>query len=223
MEAEMKLHVAPAEAPRLYADLAQRSMLGDYELGPLSLQRIRDVYFDTAGDDLGRRRMALRLRAKDGVALITLKMTRAASGGFFQREELETGLSPAALSEAVAMLQSLGALPPGEYPYSEFAAGRPTGALQPLLEAVSERQERPVKARGLSIALLVLDTVRYVTPAAGPYYDVEIELTRLGRPTDLTAIEALLQGVAKEPLQRARLSKLGRGLQLLGRAVAEGS
>jgi len=62
-------------------------LLGGPEAG--SEKRLESVYFDTEDGDLGRERVALRIRHVDGGFIQGVKWSRASDAGAFEREERE--------------------------------------------------------------------------------------------------------------------------------------
>src|SRR5712691_9312817 len=87
-----------SENPGLVAGrLARLAKLGSYRLLKERTVHIRDRYFDTPAGDLGKRRVALRIREVDGARLITVKADSFRQGSTTSRLEIEDAWSPHAL------------------------------------------------------------------------------------------------------------------------------
>ena len=84
MEIELKLLLAPPDAPRLRA----HPLLAQSAQGPLVLQ-MHDIYVDTPDLQLCRRQAGLRVRQVDGRWVQTLKAGGTVSGGLHSRHEWE--------------------------------------------------------------------------------------------------------------------------------------
>src|SRR5437870_2996937 len=72
-ETEAVLWVCAAQPESFVAQLAALRNLGGYRLIPMADERIRDVFFDTPDLALRARRVALRVREKNGRFLLTVK------------------------------------------------------------------------------------------------------------------------------------------------------
>lgn len=124
---------------------------------------IRDVYFDTAGADLEKQRIAFRLRRKDGNVLLTLKGPGRHGAAGTTREEIERPWSAEALQEVAAYLAKRGV----ELQWPEPLAGFPEDILQHAgLVIVQDRTcDRLVRdlldAGGTAVVELAVDRVHY--------------------------------------------------------------
>lgn len=83
----------PDETARRLGDLRE---VAGYRLRPCPARRLRDAYLDNRPRDLGRRRIALRLREVDGEVLVALKADSHITQVATDRVEIESLWSPAA-------------------------------------------------------------------------------------------------------------------------------
>lgn len=224
MELEVKLTArpdVPGGPEALFERLLEATSLAGFGLGPAVRHRIRDVYFDTPDRALSRGRFALRLREQDGRRLVTVKGGEKWSGaGLSRREEYEAPLDALSLTAALQRLverQVLGRPAAAAVLLRDFAAGQRAGPLLPVLDAATDRRERPVRRQGgdRPVVLLSLDRVEYTGLGLPPFFDVELEAVSAGGEADLRALQAALVGVSDGALEPAAESKLARGLRLL--------
>ncbi|BAD39470.1 CYTH domain-containing protein [Symbiobacterium thermophilum] len=215
LEVEIKLAVpptVPGGPGALFERLAAQETLAGFPLGAAQRVALRDTYFDTDDGTLAGAGAGLRVRREDGRTLITLKVTQAREDALTRREEYEAPLDLASLREVVERIRPL--IGPGTVPFAAFAAGRPAGPLEPVLDV---RTERIVRTVG-NVATLSLDRVLYPGLAPEPYYDIEVEAAPgLADPAVLRALEAALTAAADGHLRPEGRSKLERGLALLRR------
>lgn len=215
LEVEIKLAVlptVPGGPGALLERLASRETLAGFPLGAPERVVLRDTYFDTDDGALAGAGAGLRLRRENRRTLVTLKVTRARDGALTQREEYEAPLDLASLQEVVERIRPL--IGPGTVPFAAFAAGRPAGPLEPVLDVCTERIVRTVG----DVGTLSLDRVFYPGLAPEPYYDIEVEAAPgVGDPAVLRAVEEALAALAEGHLRPEGRSKLERGLALLRR------
>ena len=111
MEIELKLLLAPEDAPRLRT----HPLLAQYASGQPQLLQMHDIYVDTPDLQLCRHQAGLRVRQVDGRWMQTLKAGGTVSGGLHSRHEWEGDVpGPApdldALDSAIGRKQPVGAL-----------------------------------------------------------------------------------------------------------------
>lgn len=221
MELEIKLTYmpgAPVGPEDLLARLAVLPEVPGYRFSPPRPRVLRDVYFDTGNHRLQAARVGLRLRLRDGQALITVKRGQRREGALAQRGEYEALLTAAHLEEALAPLRAEGLLPAEqEVPLAPFSRGEPAGPLVPTLVTETRRADRLIyRMPGhLPVGTLSLDRVTYVSVRGTPvYHDVEIEARGLDNEGDLRRLQGLLVEAAGGYLKESHESKLARGLRL---------
>ena len=190
-EIELKLVArdpsALAETPRILVGLG-------LDVGPGSVQDIRDAYYDTQDWRNWRAGFALRLREKlraDGSAgrrILTRKALAAAEEGVAVRQEIEHELGP------------------DEDP--------PLADMHPLFEVHQRRQVFPLTGPEGFTAELSCDRVTWKTGQGDTTaYEIEVEL-RTGPRTILGEIrDAILAG---SHCRAESTSKFERGLQIAG-------
>lgn len=215
VELEIKLRVlptVPGGPGAFFAHLAAQEALAGFPLGPVRRTFVCDTYFDTDDGALARAGAGLRVRRLDGRTLVTLKVTRAQEGALTEREEYEAPLDLESLREVGERIRPL--IGTGSVPFAAFAAGRPAGPLEPVLDVHTERVWRPIEGVGV----LALDRVLYPGLDPDPYYDIEVEAAPdLADPSLLRRVEEALVAAAAGHLQPEGRSKLERGLALLQR------
>ncbi len=164
-------------------------------------QRLRTRYFDTENADLARHNIALRVRKRGRVHILTLKWTGSFAGGPFERGEIE------AISHTAE--PDLALLGP-EY------AGMLAGLIQdrrliPVYETDIRRTTRRVHSETSEIEA-AFDT-GYILAAAQkiPVREIELEL-KSGDPAELFRIGVEL--ATRYPMRLGMLAKSTRGMQL---------
>jgi triphosphatase len=208
MEIELKLLLAPQDAPRLRAHpLLEQLAQGE----PLVLQ-MHDVYVDTPDLQLCRHQAGLRVRQVDGRWMQTLKAGGSVSGGLHSRHEWEVdvpGPQPdlAALDSVIGRKQPIRAL---------LRQDAIRDALQPVFTTRIERTVWQLRTPQGDQIECVLDQGVIESGAEGgarsvPVSEIELELKQ-GQAASLFEVAlALLQDV---PLQLGHLSKAERGYRL---------
>ena len=193
-EIELKLDCA---GPDLTAIAAHPRLLGAEASEP---ERLVTTYYDTAGRDLRGAGLTLRVRAKGGRFIQTVK---AGTGGvgLFDRAEWESEIAgetpdPAAWAETAA----------------EPILREADAPLERLFSTVVMRRVIPV-VQGGSRILVTLDEGRVESPAGdAPLCELELEIAE-GEPADLFALaQALAETV---PLRLSATTKSSRGFALI--------
>ncbi|WP_219117499.1 CYTH and CHAD domain-containing protein [Janthinobacterium sp. UMAB-56] len=208
MEIELKLLLAPDDAPRLRAHslLAQTA-----QTAPQVLQ-MHDIYVDTPDLQLCRHQAGLRVRQVDGRWVQTLKAGGSVSGGLHSRHEWEVdvpGPQPdlAALDSAIGRKQPIRAL---------LRLDTVRDALQPVFTTRIERTVWLLRTpQGDQIECVldqgVIESGADDAARSVPVSEIELELKQ-GQAASLFDVAlALLQDV---PLQLGHLSKAERGYRL---------
>ena len=210
MEIELKLLLAPPDAPRLRA----HPLLAQSAQGPLVLQ-MHDIYVDTPDLQLCRRQAGLRVRQVDGRWVQTLKAGGTVSGGLHSRHEWEgevPGPQPdlAALDAAIGRKQPIRAL---------LRQDAIRDALRPVFTTRIERTVWQLRTPQGDEIECVLDQGVIESGADGAdgairsvaVSEIELELKQ-GQAASLFDVAlALLQEV---PLQLGHMSKAERGYRL---------
>lgn len=210
MEIELKLLLAPQDAPRLRA----HPLLAQSAQGPLVLQ-MHDIYVDTPDLQLCRHQAGLRVRQVDGRWVQTLKAGGNVSGGLHSRHEWEDdvpGPQPdlAVLDSAIGRKQPIRAL---------LRQDAIRDALRPVFTTRIERTVWQLHTPQGDQIECVLDQGVIESGADGadgairsvPVSEIELELKE-GQAASLFDVAlALLQEV---PLQLGHMSKAERGYRL---------
>ena len=208
MEIELKLLLAPQDAPRLRA----HPLLAQSTQGKPQLLRMHDIYVDTPDLQLCRHQAGLRVRQVDGRWVQTLKAGGTVSGGLHSRHEWEgevPGPQPdlAALDAAIGRKQPIRAL---------LRQDAIRDALQPVFSTRMERtvwQLRTPQGDQIECVLDqgVIESGGDGTARSVPVSEIELELKQ-GQASSLFDVAlALLQDV---PLQLGHMSKAERGYRL---------
>ncbi|MGK5044705.1 CHAD domain-containing protein [Janthinobacterium sp. GB4P2] len=208
MEIELKLLLAPQDAPRLRA----HPLLAQYAQGAPQLLHMHDIYVDTPDLQLCRHQAGLRVRQVDGRWVQTLKAGGNVSGGLHSRHEWEDdvpGPQPdlAVLDSAIGRKQPIRAL---------LRQDAIRDALQPVFTTRIERTVWQLRTPQGDQIECVLDQGVIESGADGAARSVavsEIELElKQGQAASLFDVAlALLQDV---PLQLGHMSKAERGYRL---------
>lgn len=198
-EIELKLEAEGADI----AALANHPLLQVGEPGALMV--LTSTYFDTAGRDLQKHGLTLRVRSEGERRIQTVKGA-SVSAGLFDRAEWEV-----AIEGSVPDLDALAGTPAAKI----LAAAKDAG-LSALFATVVERTTRPV-AYGASRISATLDQGRLQTEAGDvPLCELELELEE-GTATDLFALaQAFAETV---PLRLGALSKSARGFALINETL----
>ena len=208
MEIELKLLLAPKDAPRLRAHplLAQLA-----QVEPLVLQ-MHDMYVDTPDLQLCRHQAGLRVRQVDGRWMQTLKAGGSVSGGLHSRHEWE-GEVPGPQPDLAALDSVIGRKQPIRALLRQDAI---RDALQPVFTTRIKRtvwQLRTPQGDQIECVLDqgVIESCADGTVRSVPVSEIELELKQ-GQAASLFDVAlALLQDV---PLQLGHLSKAERGYRL---------
>lgn len=103
MEIELKLLIDKDDIGKL----RELPLLQTVTVGPVEIQHLRNVYFDTPDFDLWKARAGLRVRHMDGKSVQTLKAGGGVAAGLHQREEWETDV-PGETPDIQALRRVLG-------------------------------------------------------------------------------------------------------------------
>jgi len=203
-EREIKLR---ARVPQALEELAGMAGIAGFTLSPVEARDQQDLYLDTADFRLLAAGYSLRYRRRSGILKATLKevVGREGRGILQERREIEEILGEeerpkGAVDRALASL-----------------AG--DAKILPILRLRTRRRVRKVLANGSAVAELCLDEVD-VSPGGGSaeplarFREVEVEEIAEGSNVLRALGEELLASPHLEP---SLLSKLERGLELLGR------
>ena len=173
--------------------------------GRATTKSVRTVYWDTAGLDLHRAGIALRLRDGSPERTQTVKLKGQARGGLFERTEVDCTI-PGAEPDLAAIPDA--ALRDAILAESE-AEGRP---LAPTVETEVRRTQRLVERNGTVIEVSIdVGEVR-VRTGAQPIREVELELVE-GDPLQL--FDLALELAEAVPLRTGERSKADLGFALL--------
>ena len=208
MEIELKLLLAPQDAPRLRA----HPLLAQTAQGEVQVLQMHDIYVDTPDLQLCRHQAGLRVRQVDGRWVQTLKAGGTVSGALHSRHEWEgevPGPQPdlAALDSAIGRKQPIRAL---------LRQDAIRDALQPVFTTRIERTVWQLRTPQGDQIECVLDQGAIECVADGvarsvPVSEIELELKQ-GQATSLFDVAlALLEDV---PLQLGHMSKAQRGYRL---------
>ena len=208
MEIELKLLLAPEDAPRLRT----HALLAQYAQGEPQVLQMHDIYVDTPDLQLCRHQAGLRVRQVDGRWVQTLKAGGTVSGGLHSRHEWEgevAGPAPDldALDAAIGRKQPIRTL---------LRQDAVRAGLQPLFRTRIERTAWQLHTPQGDHIECVLDQgvigcgadegARSVAVS-----EIELELKQ-GQASALFDVAlALLQDV---PLQLGHMSKAERGYRL---------
>ena len=101
METELKLQVPPAQLERI----RQHPMLAELAADGAQEHHLVDTYYDTAGHDLWKQGLTLRVREDGGAWIQTVKTAAATSPGLHERGEWECALPDATPQPALLARQ----------------------------------------------------------------------------------------------------------------------
>jgi CHAD domain-containing protein len=208
-EREIKL---AARAPEALDALVRAPAIAGFELSPVELREQQDVYLDTEDFRLFSEGYGLRRRRRAGVLKASLKEIAEAGGRGILRDRLEIEEVLDADGEPKGVVAE------------KLAALAGDAKLRPILRLRTRRRVRKVIAGGWQVAELCLDEVE-VSPgeesaaAKGRFFEVEVEEVREGSEVLEVLGDELLASPDFEP---SRLSKLERGLDLLGQSPPSG-
>ncbi|HEX2188261.1 MAG TPA: CYTH domain-containing protein [Longimicrobiaceae bacterium] len=215
-EVEAKLIVVSERPREVVERVAALGSLAGRRLVDRGEQRLRDVYHDTPGGELVRRRAAVRLRHGDGGVRLTLKAEgRAVRAGTADRLEVEAAWSAAALERVAAALEGLGV----GLPRPASADGEPGEVLARMglvvvQDRVTVRRVRdvlpPGAGGGAPLAELVVDSVGYVGGRAW-HHEVEVEARGEEGAAALEELEDALAGLFAGELRAWPHSKQATG------------
>ncbi|APA69694.1 CYTH and CHAD domain-containing protein [Janthinobacterium sp. 1_2014MBL_MicDiv] len=212
MEVELKLLLAPDDAPRLRA----HPLLAQSAQGQAQVLHLHDIYVDTPDLQLCRHQAGLRVRQVAGRWLQTLKAGGSASGGLHSRHEWEgevAGPVPDldALDAAIGRKQPIRAL---------LRQEAIRDGLRPVFTTRIERSVWQLSTPQGDQIECVLDQGVIESGADGavrsvPVSEIELELKE-GQASSL--FEVALALLREVPLQLGHMSKAERGYRL---AVAQ--
>jgi len=204
IERELKYSTTDDHVPSA-AEIASALDGTELSVGSLSVERYRDVYFDTEDGALNRAGVALRKRHRPGRSFATYKGPVTLREGIHSRRELESPLTPE-----------------GAWP-EDVLTVLPAGVAPEHLTALAELDVRRVRLvaelAGRPVADVAFDEVTCLLPdqddSSVTFHEVEIESL-----TDDPGAEVHMQRLAKAvetlvPLTVSSVSKLERALALL--------
>lgn len=204
IERELKYSTTDDHVPSA-AEIAAALDGTELSVGSLSVERYRDVYFDTEDGALNRAGVALRKRHRPGRSFATYKGPVTLREGIHSRRELESPLTPE-----------------GGWP-EDVLTVLPAGVAPERLTALAELDVRRVRLvaelAGRPVADVAFDEVTCLLPdqddSSVTFHEVEIESL-----TDDPGAEVHMQRLAKAvetlvPLTVSSVSKLERALALL--------
>ncbi|NLG08026.1 MAG: CYTH domain-containing protein [Deinococcales bacterium] len=168
-----------------------------YAVAERGLERQVDVYYDDAAASLQRAGLALRVRARGGQRLATLKSRGSVLDGVHERDELEAELAA-------------DAPPPWPAPLLAQLPTADPAALAPRMVIATDRHLFVVLRRGAPVAELAFDEV-----VCRPASEVEGEYAIDEALFHEVELEALGRGAAGAPLTAAELRAIGEALQAL--------
>ena len=205
-EIELKLSIDPQDAQRL----GRLPSIRQTSRGRARTQHLYSVYYDTAGFELGRDRVALRLR-RDGKRWIqTVKGAGQVHGGLHLREEIDTPVPAQILNHHALAASNTSAV---------FADPALRAQLHPVFTTDFRRTLRNLELVPGTHVELCADSGQ-VTAGSGslPISEIEIELKHGEPEALLTFARSLLDDL---PLRLEPASKAQRGYALaLGAAPA---
>lgn len=208
MEIELKLLLAPQDAPRLRA----HPLLAQTAQGAPQVLQMHDIYVDTPDLQLCRHHAGLRVRQVDGHWVQTLKAGGTVNGGLHSRHEWE-GDVPGPQPDLAALESAIGRKQPVRALLRQDAV---RDGLQPVFTTRIERtvwQLRTPQGDQIECVLDqgVIDSGTDGAARSVPVSEVELELKQ-GQASSLFDVAlALLQDV---PLQLGHMSKAERGYRL---------
>jgi inorganic triphosphatase YgiF len=188
-----------------FQDLKRLSTLGVFILRDDGVDRVRDLYMDTADRKLIAMGYACRLRERDCEYFITVKSLASGEGELQTRTEHEERISDPAHATRPELW------PDG--PARELATRIGRGVvLGTLCELRQDRWRRAVIRRGVQRPLFEMSLDEVKLPDL--LYCLEIELLPEGSLEELAELAALLRKTV--PLQADRKSKLEHALAASG-------
>ena len=182
--------------------------IGGYALLEGRMEKVLDVYRDTADRALLSAGYACRCREREGEILITVKSVAPPQNEVHRREELEVTIpedaAPAAWPESGAREKVLGLI--GQSP------------LQELFRLSQNRFVRSLAEGERAVASASLDEVRVASRGAvRKWHELEVELAPTGAEEDLAAICGWLR--ATLGLASSTVSKFEKALDIAGRSA----
>lgn len=137
MEIELKLLIAEEDIDKLN----NLPLLQIATLGPVEVQHLKNVYFDTPDFDLWNAKAGLRVRHNDNTCVQTLKAGGGVAAGLHQREEWETDVA-GETPDLQALLKAMGQ----KSPYaSVLASPKLAERLEPIFKSDVTRTVRHLR------------------------------------------------------------------------------
>lgn len=197
-EIELKLDASPADLRRLQ----RHPLVHSFSQGRAVTQSLESVYFDTEDHDLAAARFGLRVRRSGRRRVQTVKGERSASGGLFERTEIEVPIDGD--EPDLARIHD----PELRAQLFEIARDKPLIAIF----RTEFRRTRRVLRKGDSEWTVDIDDGQITAGDRRlPIHEVELEL-RAGDPAKLFEFALLLQ--ERLDLRPAARSKAERGYAL---------
>ena len=204
----------PDETARRLGDLRE---VAGYRLRPCPTRRLRDAYLDNRPRDLGRRRIALRLREVDGEVLVALKADSHVTEVATDRVEIESPWSPAAFDAVREELARRGVETPQAQPNLEKRKAEEVlreAGFVPVQERETMRIPREVipETGGEPEAELVVDTVAYrFDREPVRFHEVEVEARARGNAETVGRVLRALVDLFPAELRAWPYGKLATG------------
>ncbi|NNG25598.1 CYTH and CHAD domain-containing protein [Telluria aromaticivorans] len=208
METELKLQVPPAQLDQI----RQHPMLAAQAFDGAHEHQLVDTYYDTAGHDLWKRGLTLRVRESAGAWIQTVKTAAATSPGLHERGEWECALPNATPQPALLARQIKPAA------LSTLLSRVEAGQLEPIFRNVTRRTSWLLKWPDGDEVECVLDSGRI--ESGGNHAEIaELELEiKHGSSTHLFELALALH--ADIPLRMSNDSKAARGFAMLSEVAA---
>lgn len=200
----------------VFETLSHVQRLDPFSCTGSEILNLEDVYFDTPEFTLLKYGFRLRRRMENEQILVTLKRHVQSSLVYRERQEWESPLTGATLTEVQAVLRAAGIHVRNILPHDieHMAAGQSCLDLLPILSIATHRCLRHIQlSDGTCVALLCLDQVSYPGISDETYYDIEVE--QQGDAGGwLESVGHALLAVSDQAIRSGGVSKFGRGLHL---------
>ena len=203
METELKLQVPPSQLERM----RQHPILAEHAAAGAQEHQLVDIYYDTAGHDLWKQGLTLRVREAGGTWIQTVKTAAAVSPGLHERGEWECALPDATPQPALLARQ----IKPASL--SQALARAEADQLQPIFRNLTRRTTWSLKWPDGDEVECALDSGRIESGGANTEIaELELEIKR-GSSSHLFELALALH--ADIPLRMSNDSKAARGFAML--------
>lgn len=216
-EVELTFRVTSPDPEGVFRDIASKHSMDVFRLAPRGSEVIRDTYLDTPGFDLGEKGYALRVRAKNGAVMLTLKGNeKECDGGGVSRLEIEGPWSVQALRQVAREIGS------GRMETETFDQSEPLKSLEAMgFVVIQDRKTARIpidvffRDEETRFGEIALDRVRYETAGKGYiHYEIEIEAKGDVRQGPLSEWVRSLHEAFPGVLESWECNKLVTGLAL---------